>query len=181
MFDSRRYQIFREVVGLERGPLSLVRIIEELLEWKSRGSGCRKPRLRPWRSVVLTTRQLALTSPTGCGCSVGIVRLRTKTTEFFFQFKPHKKDCRRKNDKDAVNEWSRMKPKYTKIRVYMQPQFKSTNVSDFNCCFGPRICGAVPNTLQSDFSSGLGLRAGTITFQPWFKPACRNHHISAVV
>jgi hypothetical protein len=27
---------------------------------------------------------LALTSPTGCGRSVGIVRLRTKTTEFFF-------------------------------------------------------------------------------------------------
>jgi hypothetical protein len=26
-------------VGLERGPLSLVRITEELLEWKSRGSG----------------------------------------------------------------------------------------------------------------------------------------------
>jgi hypothetical protein len=38
-FDSRRYQIFREVVGLERGPLSLVRIIVELLEWKSSGSG----------------------------------------------------------------------------------------------------------------------------------------------
>jgi hypothetical protein len=33
-FDSRRYQVFWEVVGLERGPLSLVRIIEELLEWK---------------------------------------------------------------------------------------------------------------------------------------------------
>jgi hypothetical protein len=33
-FDSRRYQIFWEVVGLERGPLSLVRIIEELLERK---------------------------------------------------------------------------------------------------------------------------------------------------
>ena len=31
-FDSRRYQIFRVVVGLERGPLSLVRSIEELLE-----------------------------------------------------------------------------------------------------------------------------------------------------
>jgi hypothetical protein len=30
-FDSRRYQIFR-VVGLEQGPLSLVRIIEERLE-----------------------------------------------------------------------------------------------------------------------------------------------------
>jgi hypothetical protein len=38
-FDSRRYQIFWEVVGLERGPLSLVRIIEELLEQKSSGSG----------------------------------------------------------------------------------------------------------------------------------------------
>jgi hypothetical protein len=37
-FDSRRYQIFWEVVGLERGQLSLVRIIEELLEWKSSGS-----------------------------------------------------------------------------------------------------------------------------------------------
>jgi hypothetical protein len=31
-FDSRHCQIFREVVGLERGPLSLVRITEELLE-----------------------------------------------------------------------------------------------------------------------------------------------------
>ena len=31
-FDSRRYQIFWVVVGLERGPLSLVRLIEELLE-----------------------------------------------------------------------------------------------------------------------------------------------------
>jgi hypothetical protein len=30
--DSRRYQIFWVVVGLERGPLSLVRSIEELLE-----------------------------------------------------------------------------------------------------------------------------------------------------
>jgi hypothetical protein len=37
--DSRRYQIFWEVVGLERGPLSRMRIIEELLEWKSSGSG----------------------------------------------------------------------------------------------------------------------------------------------
>ena len=31
-FDSRRHQIFCVVVGLERGPLSLVRSIEELLE-----------------------------------------------------------------------------------------------------------------------------------------------------
>ena len=31
-FDSRRYQIFWVVVDLERGPLSLVRSTEELLE-----------------------------------------------------------------------------------------------------------------------------------------------------
>jgi hypothetical protein len=31
-FDSRYYQISCEVLGLERGPFSLVRIIEELLE-----------------------------------------------------------------------------------------------------------------------------------------------------
>jgi hypothetical protein len=38
-FDSRPYQIFWEVGGLERGPLSLVTTSEELLEWKSSGSG----------------------------------------------------------------------------------------------------------------------------------------------
>jgi hypothetical protein len=31
-FDSRRYQIFCEMVGVERGPLSLVMITEELPE-----------------------------------------------------------------------------------------------------------------------------------------------------
>jgi hypothetical protein len=36
-FDSRCYQIFKEVVGLERGPLSLLST-EELLERKSNGS-----------------------------------------------------------------------------------------------------------------------------------------------
>jgi hypothetical protein len=38
-FDSVRYQIFWEVVGLERGPLSLVSTIEELLERESNISG----------------------------------------------------------------------------------------------------------------------------------------------
>jgi hypothetical protein len=38
-FDFRRYQIFLVVVGLERGPLSLVSTTEELLGRKSRGSG----------------------------------------------------------------------------------------------------------------------------------------------
>jgi hypothetical protein len=55
-FDSWRYQIFW-VVGLERGPLSLVSITEELLEWKSSGSGSRKQRLTAvWESAALTTR-----------------------------------------------------------------------------------------------------------------------------
>jgi hypothetical protein len=38
-FDSRRYQIFWEVVGLELGPLSLVSTIEELFGRNSSGSG----------------------------------------------------------------------------------------------------------------------------------------------
>jgi hypothetical protein len=38
-FDSRRYQIFWEVVGLELGSLSLVSTIEELLGRRSSGSG----------------------------------------------------------------------------------------------------------------------------------------------
>jgi hypothetical protein len=37
-FDSWRYQIFLEVVGLERGSLSLVSTTEELLGRKSSGS-----------------------------------------------------------------------------------------------------------------------------------------------
>jgi hypothetical protein len=84
-FDSRRYQIFWEVVGLERGPLSLVRITEELLEWKSSGSGQENrinDRVDPlrWPRDTLYPQKLALTSPTSGGRSrsVGIVRLRTK-------------------------------------------------------------------------------------------------------
>jgi hypothetical protein len=38
-FDFQRYQIFREVVGLERGPFTLVNTIEELLGRKSSGFG----------------------------------------------------------------------------------------------------------------------------------------------
>jgi hypothetical protein len=70
-------------VGLERGPLSLVRIIEELHVWKSSGSGQenriygRGDPLR-WPRDILYPQKLALTSPTSGGRSVGIVRLRTK-------------------------------------------------------------------------------------------------------
>jgi hypothetical protein len=38
-FDSRHFQIFWEIVGLELGPLGLVSTIDELLERKSSGSG----------------------------------------------------------------------------------------------------------------------------------------------
>jgi hypothetical protein len=53
-FDSRRYQIFWEVVGLERGPLSLVSTIEELRGRKSSGSGLERREYGRRRSVTLT-------------------------------------------------------------------------------------------------------------------------------
>jgi hypothetical protein len=82
-FDSRRYQIFWEVVGLEWGPLSLVRIIEELLE--SSGSGIKTEindrgySLRWPRDIPLSTK--VGTTPTSGGRSVGIVLWRTKDPE----------------------------------------------------------------------------------------------------
>jgi hypothetical protein len=87
-FDSRRYQIFLEVLGLERGPLSLVGTTEKLLERKSSGS-CLEigeyshgDPLR-WPRRTLYPQKRALTSPTS-GCrSLGIVRSRTKATELF--------------------------------------------------------------------------------------------------
>jgi hypothetical protein len=41
-FDSRHYQTSWEVVGLERGPLSLVSTTEELIERKSSACGLEK-------------------------------------------------------------------------------------------------------------------------------------------
>jgi hypothetical protein len=87
-FDSRRYQIFWEVVGLEQGPLSLMSTTEELLERKSSGSGLesreygRKDPSR-WPRGTLYLQKLALTSSTSGGRSDGIVRSRTQPTEFF--------------------------------------------------------------------------------------------------
>jgi hypothetical protein len=88
-FGSRRYQIFWEVVGLERGLLSLVSTTEELLGWKRSGSGLESREydcgdlLRLPRDT-LYPQKLALTSPTTYGRSVGIVRSRTKATECSF-------------------------------------------------------------------------------------------------
>jgi hypothetical protein len=88
-FDFWRYQIFRELVGLERGPLSLVSTIKELLERKNSGSGienreCGRRDPSRWSRDTLYQQMLALTSPTsGCG-SVGIIRSRTRVTVFFY-------------------------------------------------------------------------------------------------
>jgi hypothetical protein len=76
-------------LSLERGPLSLVSTTEELLERKSGVSGLETENtavgIRHADHVALSIlKELALTSPTGGGCSVGIVRSRTQATEFNF-------------------------------------------------------------------------------------------------
>jgi hypothetical protein len=88
-FDSRRYQIFWEVLSLERNPLDLVSTNEELLARKSSSSGLeireygRRDPSR-WPRGTLYPQKLALTAPTS-GCrSVGIVLLRTLVAEFSF-------------------------------------------------------------------------------------------------
>jgi hypothetical protein len=84
-----------ELVGLERGPLSLMSITEELLEWKSRGSGSRQSRLSAVGihcgddATPSIRKKLALTSPTCGDRSVGIISLRTKATRFSLVFHPN--------------------------------------------------------------------------------------------
>jgi hypothetical protein len=76
-------------VGLERGPLSLMSTTEELLGRNNTGCGLenleygRGNPLRRQRDT-LYPQKLALTSPTSGGCSIGIVRSRTKATGFSF-------------------------------------------------------------------------------------------------
>jgi hypothetical protein len=85
-FGSRHYQIFWEVVGLERDPLSLISTIEELLGRKTSGCsleiqeyGHRDLSCRP----MSIRNMLALSSPTSGGRSVDIVCSRAQATEFF--------------------------------------------------------------------------------------------------
>jgi hypothetical protein len=90
-FDSRRYQMFWEVVGLERGPLSLVSTTEELLGRKTSGSGLENReygRRNPsnWPRDTLYPQTLVQTSHTSGGRSVGTDRSRTQATEFVFHF-----------------------------------------------------------------------------------------------
>jgi hypothetical protein len=90
-FDTRRYQIFWEVVGLEQGLLSLVTKTQELFGNNSSGSGLenreygRRDSLR-WPHDNLYPQKLALTSLTRGGWSVCIVLLRTKAMELSFPF-----------------------------------------------------------------------------------------------
>jgi hypothetical protein len=93
-FDFRRYEIFWEVVGPERGPLSLLSTNEELLERKSSGFSLenrdygRRDQSR-WPRGTLDPQNLALTSPTIGGRSVSIVRSRTQATEYFLSESLH--------------------------------------------------------------------------------------------
>jgi hypothetical protein len=87
--DSRRYHIFWEAVGLERGPLSLVSTIEELLGRKSSCSGLESREYRRrYQSRcprdILYPQKLALNSPTSGGRSVGIIRSRTQAAQFIW-------------------------------------------------------------------------------------------------
>jgi hypothetical protein len=78
-------------VSLERGPLSLVSTIEELLKRKSSESGLEireYGRQDPSRGPrgTLYPQKLALISPTSGSRSLGIVRSRTQALEFKFSF-----------------------------------------------------------------------------------------------
>jgi hypothetical protein len=89
--DSRRYHILWEAVGLERGPLSLVSTIDDLLGRKSSGSGLESReygrRGRHAAHVAPSiSKKLTLALPTSGGGSVGIVRSRTQATPFSSYF-----------------------------------------------------------------------------------------------
>jgi hypothetical protein len=86
-FDSRCYQIFWEVVGLQRGPLSLVTSTEGQLGRRSNGCGleilkCDRRDPSRWPRGTLYPQIRALTSQTSGGRSISIVRSWAQTTEF---------------------------------------------------------------------------------------------------
>jgi hypothetical protein len=81
--------------GLERRPLSLVNAIEELLGRESSGSGlenreCGRTDPLRWPRNTLYPQINWHSSPTGGGRSVGILRSRTKATEYGSQVTGHR-------------------------------------------------------------------------------------------
>jgi hypothetical protein len=88
-FDSQRYQNFREVMHLERGPLSLVSTIEGLLKIKSSESSL-ESREYGCKGCAAPTKQHhsidkeAGTSPTSGSRSLVTVRSRTQARSLFF-------------------------------------------------------------------------------------------------
>jgi hypothetical protein len=79
----------KNVVGLERGPLNLVSTTEELLDRKVAAPVYKAENtaigIRHADYVAPSIRKkLAITTPTSGGRSVGVVRSRTQTMEFFF-------------------------------------------------------------------------------------------------
>jgi hypothetical protein len=88
VFDSRSYQTFWEILGMEQGPLGLVSTTKALVERKSSGSGLENQiygRRDPsrWPRGILYRQNFALTSPKSGGRSISIVRSRTQAMEFF--------------------------------------------------------------------------------------------------
>jgi hypothetical protein len=86
-FDSQRYQIFWEVMDLERGPLSLKSTSGELLGRKSSGSILENWEyshryLLRWPRDTIYPQKMTLILLTSRGRSVDIVHSRTQATEF---------------------------------------------------------------------------------------------------
>jgi hypothetical protein len=78
-------------VGLEQGLLSLVNTVEELLGSNLESWEYGRGHLLRWPCDTFYPQKLALTSLTS-GCSVGIVRLHTKATEFNLSLLIHYQD-----------------------------------------------------------------------------------------
>jgi hypothetical protein len=93
-FDSRRYQIFWELVSLERGPLSPVSTTEELLKKKISGFcleireyGSRDP--SRWPRGTLYPQMLSLAWPKSGGLSVGTVFFSCISMNIMFKGAKH--------------------------------------------------------------------------------------------
>jgi hypothetical protein len=88
-FDSWRYHIFLEVMGLGGGSLSLVSTTVELLETKNSDSGLENLDYghrdsSRWPSDTIYPQKLALTLSTSGGRLVGVVRLQILAMEFIY-------------------------------------------------------------------------------------------------